>query len=176
MLLVLVGLLVPAAVLAELGRRSLTEASRRAALEHGLLARAVAVAAEITVAGANEADRALKEARAGLVLRAFREEKDLAVELLDEGGRAFAASRALPREPDDVVAEAPVASTPWRVRVRQPHRVAFAEMIALESWLLFLTPLFLVLVGIFAWGAARSVRRPLGALTDSADRLAAGDI
>ena len=175
-LLVLFGLLVPVAILAELGRRGLGDVSRRLVRERELLARSVAVAVEITVSDPDYPDRALKEARAGLVLRAFRDDRSLTVELLDETGCAFASSNAQPESPDDVVASAPVASTAWHVRVRQPHRAAFTEEIALEGWLFFLTPLFLVLAGIFAWGAARSVRRPLGALTESADRLAAGDL
>ncbi len=175
-LLVLFGLLVPVAILAELGRRALDDVSHRLARERELLARSVAVAVELTVSDPNYPDRSLQEARAGLLLRAFREDRTLAVELLDETGCAFASSYALPVSPDDVVASAPIASTAWRVRIRQPHRVAFAEETVLERWLLFLTPVFLVLAGIFAWGAARSVRRPLRTLTESADRLAAGDL
>jgi signal transduction histidine kinase len=118
----------------------------------------------------------MREARAGLVLRTFREDRTLAVELLDADGRILAASAAIAESPGDVSASAPVASTPWRVRVRQPRPEAFAEEIALKGWFAFLTPLFLVVAGLFAWGAARSVRRPLGALTASAERLAAGDL
>jgi signal transduction histidine kinase len=98
------------------------------------------------------------------------------VELLDEAGQVFASSNAIPESPDDVTASSPVASTAWRVRVRQPRRDAFAEEVALKRWFAFLTPLFLVVSALFAWGAARSVRRPLRALTESADRLAAGDL
>ena len=175
-LLALFGVLLPVAILAELGRRSLDDVSQRIVRERQELARAVAVAVEITVSGPDFPDVALKEARAGLLLRAFREDRSLAVELLDETGCAFATSNALPESPDDVVAAAPVPSTGWRVRVRQTHGEAFAEVIVLERWLLFLTPLFLAVAGVFAWGAARSVRRPLRALTESADRLAAGDL
>jgi signal transduction histidine kinase len=175
-LLAVVGMLVPAAILAELVRRGFEDANRRLVRERETLARSVAVAVEMTVSDLATSDRTLKEARAGLVFRAFREDRSLAVELLDADGRVFASSNAMPESPDDVAASSPVASTPWRVRVRQPRHVAFAEEIALKGWLAFLTPLFLVVAALFAWGAARSVRRPLGALTKSAERLAAGDL
>jgi signal transduction histidine kinase len=175
-LLAVVGMLIPAAILAELVRRGFEEADRRLVRERTTLARSVAVAVEITVSDPDYSDRTLKEARAGLVLRAFREDRSLAVELLDETGCVFASSNSIPESPDDVATSAPVASTLWRVRVRQPRRDAFAEEIALKGWFAFLTPLFLVVAALFAWGAARSVRRPLRALTQSADRLAAGDL
>lgn len=175
-LLAVVAMLVPAAILGELARRGFEEADRRLVRERTMLARSVAVAVEITVANPDSPDRALREARAGLVLRAFREDRSLAVELLDADGRVFASSNAIPGSADDVAATAPVASTDWRVRVRQPRPDAFAEEIALKGWFAFLTPLFLLVAALFAWGAARSVRRPLFALTQSADRLAAGDL
>ena len=175
-LLAIIGLLVPAAILAELVRRGFEDTSRRLVKERETLARSVAVAVEMTVSDPAFQATGLKEARAGLVLRTFRGDRTLAVELLDSDGRVFAVSAAVPEAPDDVSASAPVASTPWRVRVRQGRRDAFAEEIALKGWFAFLTPLFLVVAGLFAWGAARSVRRPLRILTDSAERLAAGDL
>ncbi len=175
-LLAIVGMLVPAAILAELGRRGFEDTSRRLVKERETLARSVAVAVEMTVSDPDFPDHALKEARAGLVLRAFREDRSLAVELLDETGCVFASSNALAELPDDVSATAAVASTHWRVRVRQARRDAFAEEIALKGWFAFLTPLFLVVGSLFAWGAARSVRAPLRVLTESAERLAAGDL
>ena len=174
--LALLGMLVPIAILAELVRRGFEDESRRLVKERETLARSVAVGIEMTVAGPGLADPAMREARAALALRTFREDRTLAVELLDADGRILAASATIPVSSDDVSASAPVASTPWRVRVRQPRSEAFAEEIALKGWFAFLTPLFLVVAGLFAWGAARSVRRPLGALTASAERLAAGDL
>ena len=175
-LLAVVGMLIPAAILAELGRRSLADVSHRVAEERELLARSVAVAVEITVADPRSIDPSAREARAGLVLRAYREDRSLAVELLDGDGRVFASSNAIPEAADDVAVTAPVASTPWNVRVRQRRRDAFAEELALERWFALLTPLFVVVAGLFAWGAAGSVRRPLRTLTQSAERLAAGDL
>jgi signal transduction histidine kinase len=174
--LALVGMLVPLAILGELVRRGFEDASRRLVREREALARSVAVAVEMTVAGPGVTDPSMREARAGLVLRTFREDRTLAVELLGADGRILAASAAIPEAPDDVVASAPVAATSWRVRVRQPRADAFAEEIALKGWFALLTPLFVVIAALFAWGAARSVRRPLGALTASAERLAAGDL
>jgi signal transduction histidine kinase len=175
-LLVLVGMLVPIGLLAEIGRRGFADAGRRRVAERETLARAVAAAVEITVSSPEFRTPDLREARAGLVLRTFRGDQTLAVELLDADGRVFAASSGIPVAPDDVVALAPVASTSWHVRVRQPRRAAFAEEIALQRTFAILTPLFLAVAALFAWGAARSVRRPLGALTKVADRLAAGEL
>jgi signal transduction histidine kinase len=175
-LLAVVGMLVPAAVLAALVARGFEDASRRLAREREILARAVAAAVEITVSDPAFQAPGLKEARAGLVLRTFRDDRTLAVELLDADGRVLAASATIPESSDDVVASAPVSSTAWRVRVRQARSSAFAEEIALQRTFGVLTPLFLAVAGLFAWGAARSVRRPLRALTRSADRLAAGDL
>ncbi len=174
--LAFVGMLVPIAILAAIARRGFEDESRRLVREREMLARSVAVAVEMTVSNPGFPGRGLQEARAGLVLRTFRDDRTLAVELLDADGRILAASSAMPESPDDVAASAPVASTPWRVRVRQPRRDARAGEIALNGWFAFLTPLFLVVTALFAWGAARSVRRPLGALTESAERLAAGDL
>ncbi len=175
-LLAVVGMLIPAAILAELVRRGFEDASRRLVKERETLARSVAVAVEMTVAAPDFPGRDLQEARASLVLRTFRDDRTLAVELLDANGRVLSASASLPEAADDVSASAPVASTGWSVRVRQARRDAFAEELDLKTWFAFLTPLFVVVAALFAWGAARSVRRPLGALTESADRLAAGDL
>ena len=174
--LALVGMLVPIAILAELVRRGFEDESRRLVRERETLARSVAVAVEMTVSAPGFTDPATRGARAGLVLRTFRDDHTLAVELLDADDRVIAASATIPESPDDVAALAPVASTHWRVRVRQPRRDAFAEEIALKGWFALLTPLFVVVAALFAWGAARSVRRPLGTLTASAERLAAGDL
>jgi len=76
-------MLVPAAILAELGRRGFEDTSRRLVKERETLARSVAVAVEMTVSNPAFQAPGLKEARAGLVLRTFRDDHTLAVELLD---------------------------------------------------------------------------------------------
>lgn len=86
-----------------------------------------------------------------------------AVALVEEGGEA-------------VVAAAALRTAPWAVVVRQDQVETFAEALRLRRAILWLGPTLLALALVFAWGAARSVRRPIGLLTLSAERIAAGDL
>ncbi len=176
LVLAVVGMLVPIAVLSEISRRGFERSDARLVAERGTLARSVASALEISVSSGEALDPSVRAARAGLFLKTFRDERTLAVELLDAGGRVLAASRELPLASDDVSATAPVPSTGWTVRVRQPYDEAFSEARALRGWFLVLTPVFLAIVGFYAWGAARAVRHPLAVLTAAAERIAGGDL
>lgn len=73
-------------------------------------------------------------------------------------------------------AEVRLSVAPWHVVAMRPSLASAAD----EGWrprtLAWLLPALLVLALVFAWGAARSVRRPLLVLTGEADRLAAGDL
>ncbi|MBP7568424.1 MAG: HAMP domain-containing protein [Acidobacteria bacterium] len=75
-----------------------------------------------------------------------------------------------------VVAAAPLRAAPWVVTVRQDQAETFAEARRLRRAMLWLGPTLLALALVFAWGAARSVRRPLGLLTLAAERIASGDL
>jgi signal transduction histidine kinase len=75
-----------------------------------------------------------------------------------------------------VAALAPLRSAPWAVVIRQEEAEAFGQLRALRRTLLWLAPSLLVLALVFAWGAARSVRRPLAILTASAERIAGGNL
>ncbi len=75
-----------------------------------------------------------------------------------------------------VLALYPLASAPWAVVIQQDEAETFAQARTLRRTLLWLSPTLLALSLLFAWGAARSVRGPIVALTASAERIAAGDL
>jgi signal transduction histidine kinase len=80
------------------------------------------------------------------------------------------------RRVSEVFAFAPLPLVPWGVAVRQPQSSAYAFAGALSRNLLLWTAGGLALALVFAYGAARSVTRPLGALTRSAERLSKGEL
>lgn len=74
----------------------------------------------------------------------------------------------------EAMAFAPLTVVPWGISVRQLEDELFATPGALRERALLLGPLLLVLVLLFAWGAARSIRNPLAVLTEAAERIASG--
>jgi signal transduction histidine kinase len=75
-----------------------------------------------------------------------------------------------------MLALAPLGSARWGLLIRQDQSTAFAEVRSLRRTLAWLGPVLLGLALLFAWGAARSVRRPIALLTDSAERIAYGNL
>ncbi len=75
-----------------------------------------------------------------------------------------------------VLAVAPLKQAPWGVALRQPERAVLASPEAFPAGLLGLEGALLALGAVFAWGAARSVTRPVDALTAAAERIAGGDL
>ena len=75
-----------------------------------------------------------------------------------------------------VVAAAALRTAPWSVAVRQDQAETFAEARRLRRAIVWLGPALLAVALLFAWGAARSVRRPIGVLTAEAERIASGDL
>jgi signal transduction histidine kinase len=75
-----------------------------------------------------------------------------------------------------VLALAPMSSARWGVLIRQDESAAFAEARSGRRTILWLGPALLGLALLFAWGAARSVRGPIALLTDSAERIAYGNL
>ncbi len=75
-----------------------------------------------------------------------------------------------------VLALAPMTSARWGVLIRQDESVAFAQARSARWTILWLGPALLGLALLFAWGAARSVRGPIALLTDSAERIAYGNL
>lgn len=74
----------------------------------------------------------------------------------------------------EVIAFAPLSLAPWGILLRQAEAETFATVISLRRQVLGLGPVLLAVAVLFAWGAARSVTKPLGVLTEASERIAAG--
>ena len=74
-----------------------------------------------------------------------------------------------------VMAFAPLSAARWGVAVVQPQAFLATAGSLPASFALLGLALF-VLAGVFAWGAARSVTRPIAVLTGAAERIAAGGL
>jgi signal transduction histidine kinase len=74
------------------------------------------------------------------------------------------------------VAVAPLENAPWSVVVRERAEESAAALQAFHRRVLGLIPVLLGVGALFAWGAARSVTRPLVLLTRAADRIRTGDL
>ena len=116
------------------------------------------------------------------------------VDVADAAGRVLASSRSgrigqvtsLPRagenrpsvtvEDRDVVASAPLSLLPLAVVVRQEKADLLAPLHAAERRVLLVTPIVLLIVVLFAWGAARSLIQPIAVLTSAAERIAGGEL
>jgi signal transduction histidine kinase len=75
-----------------------------------------------------------------------------------------------------MLALAPLRSARWGILIRQDASAVFAPARLVRRTLLWLGPLLLGLALLFAWGAARSVLKPIAQLTDSAERIAYGNL
>jgi signal transduction histidine kinase len=73
-----------------------------------------------------------------------------------------------------VTAFAPLGAAPWGVQVVQPEDAVLASSGALTTTFPVFAAALLLVAGVFAWGAARSVTRPVAVLTAAAERIAAG--
>jgi signal transduction histidine kinase len=94
----------------------------------------------------------------------------MAIDLLDARGGVLAGTDRS-SDAGELVASASVPVSGWTVRVRQSRAAGFfgPPLLALAG-VLFCVAL------LFGWGAARSLTRPLFALTRAADRLTAGKL
>jgi len=81
-----------------------------------------------------------------------------------------------PEEGAEVLAFAPLAAAHWGVLVRQPRSAAYGAIGALSRPVALAGALLAAMAVLFAWGAAVSVTRPLGRLTQAAERLARGEL
>jgi len=77
---------------------------------------------------------------------------------------------------DEIMAFAPLRSAPWGITLRQTAAEALAPARSVRARFITFGTLLLGLSFLLAWGMARSVVRPITVLTDSARRLAAGDL
>lgn len=85
-------------------------------------------------------------------------------------------SRTIRGRVREVMAFAPLSGAPWGVSIRQREEETFASVAALRRRLLVVGPALLGVALFFAWGAARSIRKPLAVLTDAAERIASGEM
>jgi signal transduction histidine kinase len=115
------------------------------------------------------------------VLTSYRNEP-YRTRLLDRAGNELAASRApadraerSSRMTDFLVADAPVAGGAWRLQLSQPRDQALAPVFRLRRVLVGSSMLLIPFGLLVAWGAARSIRRPVLAMTAAAEQLARGD-
>ncbi|HSK10603.1 MAG TPA: ATP-binding protein, partial [Vicinamibacterales bacterium] len=74
------------------------------------------------------------------------------------------------------LAAAPLRAAPWTVALHQERAETFVEARRLRRTIAWLAPMLLALALLFAWGAARSVRRPIGVLTLAAERITSGNL
>jgi signal transduction histidine kinase len=72
-----------------------------------------------------------------------------------------------------VLAFAPLSAAPWGIAVLQPETQVLATSRALPRDFSLYAVGILLVAGAFAWGAARSITRPVGVLTAAAERIAA---
>jgi signal transduction histidine kinase len=77
---------------------------------------------------------------------------------------------------DEIMAFAPMDAAPWGVTLRQAAAEALAPARNVRGRFVTFGTLLLGLSFLLAWGMARSVVRPIKALTDNAHRIAAGDL
>jgi signal transduction histidine kinase len=104
------------------------------------------------------------------------------VRLIDAEGDEIAASRPS-RSTDDtgfrdeafLTAEAALANWTWRVQLSQPLEEALSPVFRLRRVLVGSSLLLIPFAVLVAWGTARSIRKPVLAMTDAAERLARGD-
>lgn len=76
----------------------------------------------------------------------------------------------------EVIAFAPMVAAPWGLSIRQAESEALAAALGMQRRLLMVGSLTILVVVLFAWGVARSVTRPLGALAQGAQRIARGNL
>jgi signal transduction histidine kinase len=80
-------------------------------------------------------------------------------------------------DPKEILTAAPLSAAPWAVMVRQDAAEALPTLGAVPWYAVLLGLLVqFVLVGIFAWGAAESVTRPVAVLRTEAERIAGGEL
>jgi signal transduction histidine kinase len=98
------------------------------------------------------------------------------LQLIDEHGMVLAGEATPADGGEDVVVSSRLTVLPWRLVLSQPAAEIFAPVRALQRRLLVLAPTLAAVAALFAWGVARSVKRPLAQLETAAARIAAGDL
>lgn len=109
-------------------------------------------------------------ARLAFLVRDGSIPQGLAIDILDAGGQPIA-SGGSERGRTDRVVSAPLPSAGWSIAVSETDREPFTG----APLVLLALPLLAIAL-LFGWGAARSLTRPLAALTGAAERLTQGDL
>lgn len=122
-------------------------------------------------------------ARFSAFAQPLSEPDGISIDVLDGGGRVVTSnddavrfSAAGPDQAGPEATGAPLRLARWRVVVHTTGHGRAAPERSLVRTLAWLTPLLVALSLLFGWGAGRSVRRPLLALTAATERIAAGDL
>jgi len=97
-------------------------------------------------------------------------------QLLDERGAVVAGTPIESAGRTDVVVSSSLTVLPWTVALTQPRSEMFATVADLQRRWLTIAPALAGLAVVFAWGVARSVKRPIAQLEAGAARIAAGDL
>ena len=98
-----------------------------------------------------------------------------AAQLRDANG-GLLAGRDPPGSDDDIAVAERLTVLPWTLSVVEPARQIFQPLRRLQRDWLFLAPSIAGVAVAYAWGVARSVKRPLAKLEAAAARIAAGDL
>ena len=97
------------------------------------------------------------------------------VALVDAAGRTIASNYDHAVAADALVATVAVANTPWAVELAQPRAEALAPVLTLRRILVGSSLVLIPFAVLAAMATARSIRRPVLAMTNAAERLAHGE-
>ncbi len=97
-------------------------------------------------------------------------------DLLAQGQPGTATHSASPAEPTHIIAFAPLRAAPWGVTLEEPQDLALALPHALQNQLLLFGMVVLLAGLVLAWVTTRAVVKPVNALIDATQRIAAGDL
>jgi signal transduction histidine kinase len=75
-----------------------------------------------------------------------------------------------------VAAVAPLSIVPWSFVLTEPETSLLAPIARLRRLSLVAVPILALMTALFAWGIARSVKKPLEILGNHAERIAAGEL
>lgn len=114
--------------------------------------------------------RGLEELLEGLAAGA-----DVRLQLIDGTGVELASSGPVP-PPRALSGVAQVGRTSWRLAVTDTGPDPLAPVAAFRRQSLWLAPSLAAIAMLLGWGIGTSVRRPLTRLTDSAERIARGEL
>lgn len=94
----------------------------------------------------------------------------------EQGGSAAHAVPAGSSGPAHIIAFVPLRTVPWGVTLEEPQDAAFVLPRALQNQLLIFGAIVLLAGLALAWVTTRAVVRPVNALIDATQHLAAGDL